>query len=106
MSVRFSALATTLLTMITAVQAAPSPPGDPAAGREFIMRSCVSCHAPDEATRAVDGAPSLSFIARDNKERPAFIRGWLMAPHSPMPEILLSRQQINDIIAYLETLAP
>ena len=32
------------------------------------MRSCVSCHAPGEATRAADGAPSLSFIARDNMD--------------------------------------
>jgi mono/diheme cytochrome c family protein len=43
-------------------------------------------------------------MARDLKYRPSFIRGWLMDPHPPMPGIMLSRQQINDIIAYLQTL--
>jgi mono/diheme cytochrome c family protein len=27
-----------------------------------------------------------------------------MAPHPPMPSISLSRQQIDDIVAYLSTL--
>ena len=43
-------------------------------------------------------------IARDNKERPAWIHGWLMDPHPPMPEIMLSRQQISNILAYLDSL--
>jgi hypothetical protein len=29
----------------------------------------------------------------------------LMDPHDPMPNIMLSRQQIADIIAYLNSLA-
>ena len=78
--------------------------GNVQAGRDLVMRSCISCHAPNDTGRASDGAPPLSFIARDNKERPAFIRGWLMDPHPPMPGLMLSRQQIGDIIAYLESL--
>lgn len=79
-------------------------PGNAVRGKDLVMRSCITCHAPDATQRTADTAPPLSFIARDNKERPAFIRGWLMDPHPPMPGIMLSRQQIDDIIAYLETL--
>ena len=78
--------------------------GNAEAGRELVNRSCVTCHAPNGVARAADSAPPLSFIARDNKYRAAFVRGWLMDPHPPMPGIQLSRQQINDVIAYLETL--
>lgn len=78
--------------------------GDAHAGRELVLKSCTSCHAVTDTAQASDGAPPLSYIARDNKERPAWIHGWLMDPHPPMPEIMLSRQQISDIIAYLNSL--
>jgi mono/diheme cytochrome c family protein len=73
-------------------------------GRQLVTRSCSSCHATGATSTAVDGAPPLSFIAKDIKERPAWIRGWLMDPHPPMPGIMLSRKQIDDVIAYLNSL--
>jgi mono/diheme cytochrome c family protein len=78
--------------------------GSADAGRQLVLRSCTSCHATNTTTAATDGAPPLSFVARDNKQNPAWIRGWLMDPHPPMPGIMLSRQQIDDIIAYLGTI--
>jgi cytochrome c len=80
--------------------------GDADAGRALVLRSCTSCHATNATTAATDGAPPLSFVARDNKQNPAWIRGWLMDPHPPMPGIMLSRKQIDDVIAYLNTLPP
>jgi len=78
--------------------------GDVAGGKDLFVRSCSTCHAQGGKQNAADTAPPLSFMARDSKDRPAFIRGWLMDPHPPMPGIMLSRQQINDIIAYLNSL--
>ena len=78
--------------------------GNADAGRQLVMRSCSSCHATEAATTATDNAPPFAQIAKTNKERPAWIRGWLMSPHPPMPSISLSRQQIDDVIAYLGTL--
>jgi cytochrome c len=78
--------------------------GNADAGRQLVLRSCTSCHATNTTTAATDGAPPLSFVARDNKQNPAWIRGWLMDPHPPMPGIMLSRQQIDDIVAYLNSL--
>ncbi len=93
-----------MLFIATPAAYAATGTGSANAGRDLILRSCTSCHAVSETTKASDGAPPLSFIARDNKQRPAWIRGWLMDPHPPMPGIMLSRQQINDIIAYLDSL--
>ena len=92
------------VVILVASPVASAERGDAQAGRELVNRSCVSCHAASGVSRASDAAPPLSFLARDNRYRSAFVRGWLMEPHPPMPGIPLSRQQINDIVAYLETL--
>ena len=78
--------------------------GNAEAGRQLVMRSCSSCHATESAKTATDNAPPFAAVAKTNRERPAWIRGWLMEPHPPMPNISLSRQQIDDIVAYLGTL--
>ena len=78
--------------------------GNAEAGRQLVTRSCSSCHATEGSATATDNAPPFSAVAKTNKERPAWIRGWLMSPHPPMPNISLSRQQIDDIVAYLSSL--
>ena len=78
--------------------------GNAEAGRQLVTRSCSSCHATETSSTATDNAPPFSAVAKTNKERPAWIRGWLMSPHPPMPNISLSRQQIDDIVAYLSSL--
>ncbi len=83
---------------------AVSVPGDAEAGRQLVMNSCTSCHAPYGTTKASDQAPPLSFLAKDNKANPRWIHGWLMDPHPPMPGIMLSRKQVDDVMAYLSTL--
>ena len=99
---RFVLLTAFLASAIPAMAADPA--GNADAGRQLVTRSCTSCHAMNASATAADSAPPLSYIAKDNKLRPAWIRGWLMDPHPPMPGIMLSRQQVNDIIAYLNSL--
>lgn len=94
---------------VTAVSLAWTPvalaaAGNAEAGRQLVMRSCSSCHATEAAKTATDNAPPFSAVAKTNKENPAWIRGWLMNPHPPMPNISLSRQQIDSIVAYLSSL--
>jgi mono/diheme cytochrome c family protein len=103
MSARHFVLITAFLTSAIPAMAA-DPAGNADAGRQFFTRSCTSCHAMNATTTAADTAPPLSYIAKDIKQRPAWIRGWLMDPHPPMPGIMLSRQQVNDVIAYLNSL--
>ena len=100
MSLRFILFAASLTTFALPALAA----ADAQAGRDLVLRSCASCHALNASGRASDSAPPLSFLAKDNKARPAWVRGWLMDPHPPMPNIMLNRAQIDNIIAYLNTL--
>jgi mono/diheme cytochrome c family protein len=93
-----------LLALCAGSAYAMDVPGDPDAGRQLVMNSCTACHAPAGTKSATDGAPPLSFIARDTRSNPLSIHAWLMDPHPPMPGIMLSRQQVSDVIAYLSSL--
>jgi cytochrome c oxidase subunit 2 len=96
---------------------APSPVADAAArgAQTFRAKTCVTCHA----IRGIgDGriAPDLTHLAErttlgagviDNT--PAELARWLKDPQqikagSHMPNLQLSDGQVNDLVAYLETL--
>ncbi len=68
------------------------------------MNSCTTCHASPASSAASDAAPPLSYIARDQKHNRDWIHAWLLKPHRAMSGIMLSRQQIDDVMAYLSTL--
>ncbi|HVZ69740.1 MAG TPA: c-type cytochrome [Rhizomicrobium sp.] len=79
--------------------------GDSEAGAELASKSCSSCHALPAASAGADIAPPFANIARDRKGDRAWVRTWLMNPHPPMKGLNLTRSQIDDIIAYLESLS-
>lgn len=95
-----------LLAIITTVAAAGSANaaerGDPAMGERLAERWCLSCHSAQ--ARGADTAPPLPQLMRGRSEDEARLRGWLAAPHPPMRGIDLSRQQTDDIIAWLRKL--
>ncbi len=72
-------------------------------GGEIAERWCVECHATGGA-KAADVGPPFPDIAR--RQSPDYLRGFLTNPHlrGLMPPFDLSRQQIDDIIAYMQTL--
>jgi mono/diheme cytochrome c family protein len=80
--------------------------GDPGSGRAVAERWCASCHAVERAGTATDAAPAFVTIAQHASRDPGRLRAWLTAPHPPMPNPGLSRQEIEDVVAYLQQLAP
>jgi mono/diheme cytochrome c family protein len=47
----------------------------------------------------------LPTIAQQQKGKdPQWVKAWLQAPHPPMPNFNLSRQEIDDVAAYLAAL--
>ena len=80
---------------------------DAAAGRQIADRWCSSCHvvAGSGGSGATDAAPTLASIAKDPRRGPDWVRQWLNDPHPPMPNLTLTRAEIEDVIAYLENLA-
>ena len=100
-------LAIALMAGLGAVAAAPTWGfGDAESGKRIAKLWCSSCHivSEEEPAVATDGIPPFRSIARNPRNTPARIAAILVDPHPPMPNLQLSNQTIEDIIAYMETL--
>ena len=94
------------LAVIALAAAAPArAQGDPEVGRELALRWCTSCHVVDLEGHGADAGPALPALLGAGQRTPDELRGWLAAPHPPMPDFDMTRQEIEDIVAYLESLA-
>ena len=89
----------------SAATGAAQAAGDADNGKLLVTDWCVSCHyvGAEERAVAADQAPPFAMVAQYSDER---LRNFLTRPHPPMPNFSLARQQIDDITAYLRTLAP
>jgi mono/diheme cytochrome c family protein len=87
---------------VAAGSAAAAERGDAAMGEKLAERWCLSCHSAQ--ARGADTAPPLPQLMRGRGDDTARLRGWLAAPHPPMQGIDLSRQQTEDIVAWLRRL--
>lgn len=93
-------IATTLMALL--LPNAAFAAGDAGAGRTVAQTWCAGCHAIGRETQATDTAPAFAALAKSRT--PEQLRNWLSAPHPPMPNPGLSRQAIEDVIAYLQQL--
>ena len=79
-------------------------PPSAADGRGLAERFCKSCHLiSSEAATANVGPPSFRAIANKPGQTAESIKGVLIQPHHPMPDLHLTNEEILDIIAYLDT---
>jgi mono/diheme cytochrome c family protein len=99
-----------LATSLVGASAAYAPfalaAGDAQRGGTIAKRWCASCHvvAKDQASASAD-APSFFEIARRHTDKKK-LGGFLMDPHPPMPDMHLSRKEIDDIVSYIRSLDP
>ena len=77
--------------------------GDPAAGRRLAEAWCSNCHVigPGASGPALDAVPTFPAVARMPSTTGMSLRVFLQTPHSRMPDIQMSREQTDDIIAYI-----
>ncbi|MGJ0508093.1 MAG: c-type cytochrome [Methylocystis sp.] len=102
----FSARALLLLCFAGAAAsiAAPAVAADAQKGAVIAKRWCASCHvvARDQISASAD-APSFFDIAQRRTDKKQ-IGNFLMDPHPPMPDMHLSRKEIDDITTYIRSL--
>ncbi len=73
-------------------------------GQTLAERLCSGCHVVETASKTVPaGIPPLWAIANLPGQSATRIMNVLIQPHAPMPDMQLSRQEILDITAYLDT---
>jgi len=78
---------------------------DAADGERLARQWCVNCHVIDAsgpATTIPQGPPSFRIIA--GHLDPGQMRSFLTNPHGAMPNLGLTRAEIDNLIAYIEGL--
>ena len=75
-------------------------------GHELARTLCSSCHVIDDSSLSPVpvGIPTFRAIANQAGQTGQRIWDVLIKPHTPMPEIQLSNDEVLNILAYLETL--
>ncbi len=95
-----------LFAAMLAGQAAAQDPRDPdpARGLEMVERWCVKCHLIGPDGPGGDVGPSFQSVAETRSEEA--LRAWISDPHPPMPKLDISANAVDDITAYIGSLAP
>lgn len=73
-------------------------------GHQLAQQWCSGCHQIEMEGIARDSAPSFINLANDRGEDLNWVRTRMQTPLYPMSGINLSNEQIEDVVAYFETL--
>ncbi len=93
------------LVLLPASLAPIAAHADTAAGERLARQWCANCHVIDGSPRSTtvpQGPPSFRSVAQ--QLNPDQLRTFLTRPHGAMPDLALTRAEIDDLIAYIETL--
>lgn len=79
--------------------------GDVVLGQQLAQGWCSNCHAVGaNAPPSQDAAPSFLAIAKMPSTTSMSLQAWLQTPHPQMPNLQLTREQIDDVLAYILSL--
>ncbi len=81
--------------------------GDIAAGRAFAAHACAPCHAITPGAhpeRMFEIGPDFQKIADTPGMTATALTAFLQTSHPKMPNLILSREQAADVIAYILSL--
>jgi mono/diheme cytochrome c family protein len=80
--------------------------GDPQQGQALAQAWCSSCHmvSPQQQNAGNDAVPSFASVARMPSTTQTSLEAFLQSPHPPMPDLELSRNQLDDVAAYILSL--
>ena len=76
---------------------------DAGRGLELAETWCVQCHVVAPDGQGTDVGPAFAAVAGRDA---GVLRAWIIVPHSGMPRLDLSDAQIDDLLAYIQTLRP
>jgi cytochrome c len=92
------------LALVFSAAASPSVAADLAKGTQLARQWCANCHVIGgiPAASVQQGPPSFRAIAQGGLTADQ-LRTFLSHPHAPMPDLALTRSEIDDLIVYIET---
>jgi len=94
-------IAATVAVLCTPSLAAAEHPGDPQAGFEYAKRVCAGCHGISAEPSPMPRATRF----REVSDRPGVtgtaLRVWMETTHPTMPNIIVPKQDMLNVIAYI-----
>jgi mono/diheme cytochrome c family protein len=81
--------------------AAAEHPGDPQAGFEYAKKVCSACHGISAEPSPVPQAPRFREVADQPGMTGTALRVWMETMHPTMPNIIVSKQDMLNVIAYI-----
>ncbi|MBB4197599.1 hypothetical protein CCR94_13295 [Rhodoblastus sphagnicola] len=98
-------MARATLAALFLLSATPVLAGDIAQGKKIAQRWCAACHvvAMDQTQASADVPTFCDIAQRKSGEQ---LKLFLIDPHPKMPDMSLTREEIADIVAYIESLKP
>lgn len=96
-----------LAGLITALgTGAQAGAGESREGERLARQWCTACHLVNGGIPATDAAPPFATLAADPTRTESYLRAWISQPHPPMPDFSMTRREVDDLLAYIATLAP
>jgi len=80
--------------------------GDPARGRALALKTCAVCHKVNKGEKGekMSLAPPFQDVANERTVTPMSLRVFLRSPHKNMPNLVLTRDETDDVVAYILSL--
>ena len=96
--------AAVLISLLLSSVAAHPADADASKGSQLAQQWCASCHVTggSPAGNVQQGPPSFHTIA--GARTADQLRAFLSHPHGAMPDLSLTRKEIDDLVGYIETL--
>lgn len=92
------------LVLLAGPIAAADLPGDPRIGQRLAQDICAECHAVASDQPDPGIGPTFAEAVDHPSVTEMSLRAFLQTAHATMPDIRLSRDETDDIVAYLLTL--
>ena len=75
-------------------------------GRQIAERLCSNCHdvSPNAGSTVSHPARSFKSIAGRPGQSPTRLAGAIIIPHPEMPNVALTRVEIRNVVAYIQSL--
>jgi cytochrome c len=104
-SVRICGVRTAILLISFAAQ--PSARADQARGKILAEQQCSYCHAVKWDDLSPDpGAPSFAEVAAEPSITEYMLRVFLKTPHPTIPNLIISPDDVDDLVSYIISLKP
>lgn len=106
LSIRAAAASVALALLFGGTARAEDVPGDVAAGRTLVEKTCSECHSvsPAQRRQRLYKGPGFDELAANPRTTAISLRAFLQQSHPTMPNFMLTEKERDNVIAFILSL--